>query len=115
MIDARRMEVYTAFFSKSKEPVTDVEAVILSQDYFDPWTKEHRLIICGDGSSKCREILPQADNVVYIDGVFPSAKFMVPIGQRKFSGEEFEDLAYFEPFYLKEFIAGKPRVKGLND
>lgn len=106
MIDARRMEVYTALFSSDAKALTDTEAKIIDEDsYCD--LSDKKLLLVGDGAVKTQEIL-QALDAEFIE-VFPSAKAMSKMANEKFNREEFEDLAYFEPFYLKDFVAGKKK------
>ena len=114
MIDARRMEVYTALFSKNLTKVEDVTAKIIDNESFSNRFLEYKLIFAGDGASKCKEALSHQPNAVFKDNFHPSASYQSIIAERKFLDKDFEDTAYFEPYYLKEFIAGKPRVKGLR-
>ncbi len=113
MIDARRMEVYTALFDIENKEARKTEALIIDEDSFNEELSRHRILYFGDGAEKCREIL-DPKGMVFLDGIHPSAESLASISFEKFNSEEFEDLAYFEPFYLKDFIAGKPKVKGLE-
>ena len=106
MIDARRMEVYTALFSSDAKVLTDTEAKIIDEDSYRDLS-DKKLLLVGDGAVKTQEIL-QALDAEFIE-VFPSAKAMSKMANEKFNREEFEDLAYFEPFYLKDFVAGKKK------
>jgi tRNA threonylcarbamoyladenosine biosynthesis protein TsaB len=113
MIDARRMEVYTAMFDISNNEVKKVSAEIIDKDSFSDHLSKTKLVFFGDGASKCKEVLAQNANALFFDDIFPGAQHMVEISEQKFNNNDFEDLAYYEPFYLKDFIAGKPKVKGL--
>ncbi len=113
MIDARRMEVYSALYDASLNERCAVDAVIINTDSFAEYLSNHKILFFGDGASKCKEYI-QHTNAFFFDDFRPSATGMVSIAVDKFENKKFEDLAYFEPFYLKEFIAGKPKVKGLN-
>ena len=113
MIDARRMEVYSAIFDNNTQEVRETKAEIIEPDSFTEYLRNHKMIFFGDGASKCRDILTHP-NAVFYDDINPSAANMAEIAKEKFKGKRFEDIAYFEPFYLKEFIAGIPRVKGLK-
>lgn len=106
MIDARRMEVYMQVFSNKRIPMSVVEAKILDTTYFE--NLPVNTLILGEGADKFKEVLP--DSVKLLEGVFPSAKMMVELTLSKFQTKQFEDVAYFEPFYLKEFIAGTPKA-----
>src|SRR5690606_14424791 len=105
MIDARRMEVYTAVFDNSGKMISDIEAKILDESSFQEFADKKNVFV-GDGVEKSKAIL-NLPNAEFIEGIHPSAKQMIQLAEKKFSQKEFEDVAYFEPFYLKEFIAGK--------
>ena len=70
--------------------------------------KSNKIIFFGDGAAKCKDVLSKNKNAIFIDDVFPSAKAMVELAEEKFKKKEFEDVAYFEPFYLKDFV-GTPK------
>ena len=113
MIDARRMEVYTALFNQSNMEVKSTEALIIDDSSFTEELKSNNICFFGDGAEKCREVL-EPKGMIFIDGIKPDAKGMAVLSHAKFTDNNFEDLAYFEPFYLKDFIAGAPKVKGLR-
>jgi tRNA threonylcarbamoyladenosine biosynthesis protein TsaB len=71
-----------------------------------------RIAFFGDGAEKCRTII-SSENALFFDDFSPSSKFMIQISEKKFQNRDFEDVIHFEPFYLKDFIAGTPKVKGL--
>ncbi len=112
MIDARRMEVYAGLFDHNIEPIQDIQALIIEPDSFCEVLDGHKLLIFGDGAEKCRSMLTRP-NAIFIDGIRSSAKGMVALAYEKFLHSDFENVAYFEPFYLKDFVAGTPKVKGL--
>ena len=114
MLDARRMEVYCAIYDRNFREVMPVEAVIVNEDSFAEYLAKGILTFGGEGAEKCRPLLENHPNARFVSGFETSAKFMVPLAFERFNSGRFEDLAYFEPFYLKEFVAGKPRVKGLR-
>ncbi len=113
MIDARRMEVYCALFDKNNHEVRKTKAEIIKPDSFQTYLESNKVIFFGDGADKCKDVI-QHPNAVFLENIFPSAANMVVIALGKFKNQEFEDVAYFEPFYLKDFIAGIPKVKGLK-
>ncbi len=113
MIDARRMEVYNALFDRDLHEIREIKAEIIDEHSFADQLDHNILYFFGDGAEKCKQILTHP-NACFLDNVYPLAKFMVPLTYQKFSAGQFEDLAYFEPVYLKDFIAGIPRVKGLR-
>ena len=108
MIDARRMEVYTALFDDSGKQLQDISAEIIDENSFSQELEQSQVVFFGDGAEKCRETIasPQAR---FIEGVFPSARCMGHFAELQFQQSEFVDVAYFEPFYLKDFIAGTPK------
>ena len=114
MIDARRMEVYTAFYNTDIEQVSKIEPHIFSKESFIEEGKDHELILIGDGCGKSQELFSDRENIKIHPEVLSSSLGMIPLSEKKYKTQDFEDVAYFEPFYLKEFIAGIPRVKGLR-
>lgn len=113
MIDARRMEVYTAIYDNEMKEISGVKAVIIDDKSFAEKIKERVFFIFGDGADKCAEVLKHP-NLHLIPDFIASARGQVLPVYKKFINKEFEDVAYFEPFYLKDFVAGKPSVKGLH-
>ncbi len=114
MIDARRMEVYAAVFDAGLKEIKKTEAVIVDKNSFSDLLSTHKIIFAGDGSAKCREVLSCQENAIFYDDFFPSSTYIAQLAEEKFHLREFEDVAYFEPFYLKDFVAGIPKVKGLK-
>jgi tRNA threonylcarbamoyladenosine biosynthesis protein TsaB len=108
MIDARRMEVFTAIYGSKLQSVRKVNALVVESASFNEYSNPVRLFLFGNGSAKCREILTQP-NIYFVDGVGASSKNMATIADRKFRNNEFADVAYFEPYYLKDFIATVPK------
>ena len=108
MIDARRMEVYCAVFDgKSGEILAETEAKILEETSFHQFEGK-KVIFVGDGAIKAKEIL-QISNADFDGTIFPSAKYLIEKAVAKFEKKEFEDVAYFEPFYLKDFQGVKKK------
>lgn len=104
MIDARRMEVYTAVYDAEQlERVSDIEARIVDKDSFSGQLEEGPVLFIGDGAEKCREVLPP-ENAYFIQ-TCPNAKAMRLPAERALEQKRFENTAYFEPFYLKQFVA----------
>ncbi|MCX6269138.1 MAG: tRNA (adenosine(37)-N6)-threonylcarbamoyltransferase complex dimerization subunit type 1 TsaB [Bacteroidetes bacterium] len=114
MIDARRMEVYCAIYNLNNKELRDVRADIIDEFSFQEFLAEAVVVFGGEGSDKCKPILGNHPNAIFMDGFQASAQYMTGFAEEKFRQQQFEDLAYFEPFYLKDFVAGKPRVKGLH-
>lgn len=106
MIDARRMEVYTALFDRKGNQLTETEAKVIDDTSFEE-LKGKKIIFVGDGAEKCQEILSHL-NATFVQA-FPSAKDMIRVSEEKFTQKSFEDVAYFEPYYLKDFVAGKKK------
>ena len=102
MIDARRMEVYSAFYNKRLELKREISADIITENSYSDILEKQPVYFFGNGSAKCKSLLTHP-NARFIDAVEPLAKNMISLAEKKFSTKEFADLAYFEPFYLKEF------------
>ena len=113
-IDARRMEVYAAIFDENVNKIEDTEAVIIDENSFADLKKDHHLYLFGDGADKCAELFANDDKITVIKEFYCSAKYMNTIAQQKFNNKDFVDVAYFEPFYLKDFVPGTPTVKDLH-
>ncbi len=116
MVDARRMEVYSAVYDSHLLEVRKVKAEIIDENSFACFFKQNKsLIFIGDGAVKCKEILSNiSSNTVFPNEFLASAVYMAPLTEEKFRAGKFEDTAYFEPFYLKDFVAGISHVKGLR-
>ena len=99
LVDARRMEVYAEVFDNEGKALTDVVAEVVTEDSFKEWRKD-KFVIFGNGAKKCTELLSDA---IFVD-IAPSARGIVRLVEESFKAQKFEDLAYFEPFYLKEFL-----------
>jgi tRNA threonylcarbamoyladenosine biosynthesis protein TsaB len=108
MIDARRMEVYTACFDINNKMKKDICAEIIDENYFNGILKDHQVIFLGNGASKCKQSIKSA-NAVFIDHARCSAANMTELSFLAFQNHQFVDVAYFEPFYLKDFIASVPK------
>ena len=108
MIDARRMEVYTALYTRALKPVIETEAKVIETDSFREQLDQHPVYFLGNGAMKCKDVIDHP-NAHFIDGIQPLAKWMSPLAEKRHVNGQFEDVAYFEPFYLKEFIAKKSK------
>ncbi len=114
MIDARRMEVYAAVYDDALRLVMPTEAIVVDSNSFSGYLSNQTVYFGGDGEAKCRQMLSDMPGAVFLDHFLPSAAWMAEDAFRCFISSKFENLAYFEPFYLKDFVAGLPRVKGLR-
>ena len=104
MFDARRMEVYTMVLNEKKEVLKPTFAEIITENSFDSFPKDKKWIFMGEGAKKCKTLL-NAPHIDYRDDLkFPSTKEMIPLAWESYKVKKFEDVAYFEPFYLKEFF-----------
>lgn len=108
MIDARRMEVYTALYDQALQTVSPVEAKVIDADSFREVLDEHPIYFFGDGADKCADVIKHP-NAHFIKNIRALAMDMLALAVRSFSRSQFEDVAYFTPFYLKEFVASKPK------
>lgn len=113
MIDARRMEVYAAIFDANLNKIEDTTALVIDENAFEVLREDHHLWLFGDGAPKLGKLFENQPNISIIDGFKPSASYMRLMAEHALCNKDFVDVAYFEPFYLKDFIAGKPHVKGL--
>ena len=104
MIDARRMEVYTALYSRALRPAMDICAKVIDETSFAEELEKHPIYFFGNGAEKCKAVINHP-NAHFMDDVELHAKNMSPLAEKAFLMEEFEDVAYFEPNYLKEFQA----------
>lgn len=114
MIDARRMEVYAAIYDANLHKINDTAALVIDENSFEDLQKEHRLWLFGDGAPKLKKVFENQPNISIIDGFKPSAAYMLPLVDKALKEKDFVDVAYYEPFYLKDFVAGKPHVRGLE-
>ena len=105
MLDARRMEVYSAIFDKNHDNIKAVQAEVLTEDSYSEFTET--LYFIGDCQEKCQTVLTQPNFKFIPEIVFPSASQMSQLSYEKFNQNDFEDVAYFEPFYLKDFLLVK--------
>jgi len=113
MIDARRMEVYTALYNAQGEEIKPISAEIITEEFLAEHLADHQILFFGNGAEKCRNILKHT-NAVFAGPAATSAEFMHNIAYRKFTDKQFESVAYFEPFYLKNFVATIPKNKVLS-
>ncbi len=113
MIDARRMEVYASIYDGQGELIRETKAEIIDEQSYLEFLNDKQMIFFGDGADKCKEVITHP-NALFVPEFSPSAAFMADVVLAKFNSTNFEDTAYFEPFYLKDFIAGVPKVKGLK-
>ncbi len=108
MVDARRMEVYTAGYNEVGQEIDPTKALVVEADSL---AGDKKKLLFGDGADKLRDLLAHREDIEIISGIFPEAKQLAKPAFRKFEQQEFEDVAYFEPFYLKEFVAQLPKKK----
>jgi tRNA threonylcarbamoyladenosine biosynthesis protein TsaB len=108
MIDARRMEVYTAFFDLQNKLRRDITAEIIDENSFNQILEERKIVFHGNGAAKCKNII-HSPNAVFTETSGCSASNMVELSYQAYQNKEFADVAYFEPFYLKDFIATVPK------
>lgn len=104
MLDARRMEVYTAVYTRALAEVWAARPLVVEPGCFDELTQRHPVYFFGPGAAKCKPVL-QGSNAHFFDGIEPLAKFMSPLAEMASARGEFADVAYFEPNYMKEFVA----------
>lgn len=110
MIDARRLEVYCLLSNKSKEIIIETNAKIIDEKSFITFLEKDKILFFGDGAEKCKRIIIH-QNAVFIHNIIPTAREIGEIAEVKYQKKQFEDLAYYEPFYLKKFRIVKPKKK----
>jgi len=109
MIDARRMEVYYLLKEPGFLTTQETTNLVVDENSFSDLLTNREVCFFGNGANKCKEVLGHRPNAIFVDNIHTSAKSVGELAYLKFMEQDFEDLAYFEPFYLKEFIAGKPK------
>ena len=113
MIDARRMEVFTSRYDFAMNMMEEVSSKIVDENTFAELLATQTVVFCGNGMPKCRELLSASPNARFVDAPVSAKNLLLP-ALKKWQNQDFEDVAYFEPFYLKEYVAAKPVVKGLR-
>ena len=108
MIDARRMEVFSALFDENNKEIRSVQADVVDEQTYTKFLV-NEVLFFGDGALKCKEIINHK-NAKFIEGIYPSAKNLGILANAKFENKDFEDVAYFDPYYLKDFVAGKKKA-----
>lgn len=108
MLDARRMEVYAGLYDRALRPIRQVQADIVDGETYREYLDRHPVYFFGNGAAKCMEAVNHP-NARLIEGIEPLAKNMFPLAERRLMQGKTEDVAYFVPFYLKDFVALKPK------
>ncbi|MGN0069299.1 MAG: tRNA (adenosine(37)-N6)-threonylcarbamoyltransferase complex dimerization subunit type 1 TsaB [Prevotella sp.] len=108
MLDARRMEVYSGIYDRALHPVREVGADVVTPDTYAEYLERGPVCFFGNGAAKCKEVITHP-NARFMDDVVPLAKWMFPLAERRMFDGRFEDVAYFVPFYLKDFVTKQPR------
>lgn len=112
MLDARRMEIYCAAYDKDLNVILPVNALVLDEKSVEVFSFDKAVYFFGDGMLKAKEFLSHLKNVAFIENMNPSAQNLAVLAYKKFNQNQFEELAYFEPFYLKEFFMQEKFKKG---
>jgi tRNA threonylcarbamoyladenosine biosynthesis protein TsaB len=108
MIDARRMEVYAGVYTRGLKPVREIRADVVDAETYKEYLDNQPVYFFGNGAKKCMEAISHP-NAHLIEGIEPLAKWMQPLAEKRFLNDQFEDVAYFVPFYLKDFVAKMPK------
>lgn len=111
MIDARRMEIYTTFYNSKAERISEIMPVIVDENSFLDELKNNKIVMFGSGAEKCKSVFKT--NVEFIDNITPSSSCMCQLSEKAFKENKFVDVAYFEPFYLKEFMVTTSKKENL--
>lgn len=113
MIDARRMEVYTSLIGRDGQIITPTQALVIDENSFGTELAHNEITFGGNGAQKCQQVI-SSPNATFVSGIAPLAKDMAELAYDRLQSGRTENVAYFEPFYLKEFVATKPKNKVLN-
>ena len=108
MLDARRMEVYAQLFDRSLHEIRPIQADIVDENTYREYLDKHPVYFFGNGAVKCMDTIKHP-NAHLIKGIEPLAKNMQPLAEKRFFNQQYEDVAYFVPYYLKDFVAAKPK------
>jgi tRNA threonylcarbamoyladenosine biosynthesis protein TsaB len=108
MLDARRMEVYTLLTNSDLKNIEPTEAKIIDESSYQSWLEKNKILFFGNGSDKCKELI-RHENAAFIPHIIPSAAKLGEVAFQKFKSNQFEDLATYEPYYLKDFLVKKPK------
>ena len=108
MLDARRMEVYAQILDRGLKEIRPIHADVVEADTYKEWLDAHPVYFFGNGAAKCKDVITHP-NAHFISGIEPLAKNMMPLAEKRNANEKWEDVAYFVPFYLKDFVAKLPR------
>jgi len=106
MLDARRMEVYTALFNQQLNELASTNALIITSESLNELSSKGNIVLFGDGANKCAELIKENSKISLLENIMPSAINMIEYSIEQYNKKQFEDVAYFEPFYLKEFFTG---------
>lgn len=110
MIDARRMEVYTSVYDQSLKQQQPTEALVVDENSIRKFGAYSNVCFFGNGMPKCKSLLQSLPNAIFMEDIFPSSKFMAGLSYQKYLAKAFEDTAYFEPGYLKEFFTNAKKT-----
>jgi tRNA threonylcarbamoyladenosine biosynthesis protein TsaB len=111
LLDARRMEVYSAIFNETHEQIRETKAEIITEASFSEYLAKGKVHFIGNGAEKCKGVITHENAVFYDEIYFPSTKHMISLGIEKHKKNDIEDVAYFDPYYLKDFVTTKPKKK----
>ncbi|RPD95989.1 tRNA (adenosine(37)-N6)-threonylcarbamoyltransferase complex dimerization subunit type 1 TsaB [Aureibaculum marinum] len=103
LLDARRMEVYSAVYDAKHNQIRSIKAEVITENSFSEYLNTNKVYFLGDGAQKCKSVI-KSNNAIFLEGYFPSAKQMITLSYNKYKISDIEDVAYFEPFYLKDFM-----------
>lgn len=109
MIDARRMEVYCLIADNSLQVIENTQAKIIENTSFSELLSQKKVLFFGNGAKKCKEVFANQKNALFIDDFFPNAESVAFLAEKKYQKQVLEDLAYFEPYYLKDFVTKAPK------
>ena len=112
MIDARRLEVFTAIYNHLNQTIEETQAKIINPSSYNKYLAKKKLVFFGTGANKCSKIIKNK-NALFVENFNTSARYMIKLSEEAYKNKKFENVAYFEPYYLKDFIATVPKKENL--
>ena len=110
LLDARRMEVYAAFYDFKNNIFRNIQADIIDEYSYADILRNQKVYFIGNGVAKCKPLLSKYENAFFDENFLPSSKYIIPLALKAYSQKQFEDVAYFEPYYLKDFVTTSPKI-----
>jgi tRNA threonylcarbamoyladenosine biosynthesis protein TsaB len=114
LLDARRMEVYSAFYNHEGNIIRDIKADIIDENSYHEYLQKQKVYFIGNGVAKCKSLLSKYKNAFFDENFLPSSQYMISLAEKAYAENQFKDVAYFEPYYLKDFVTTSPQKEKHN-